>query len=77
MKKSDFLLLLDELVETDPGTLKGSELLSDIDGWDSLAVMGLIALVDEKFEITLSPKRMADCRTVDDLISLMGDKIEV
>ena len=77
MKKSEFLLLLDELIEADLGTLKGSELLSDIERWDSLIVMGLIALVDEKFEVTLSPKRLAACQTVNDLIGLIGDKIEV
>ena len=77
MIKSDFLLLVDELIEVDFGTLKGPEVLSDIGGWDSLAVMGFIALVDEKFETTLSPKRLAACRTVNDLIGLIGDKIEV
>lgn len=76
MKKSAFLLLLDDLIEIAPGKLKGPELLSDVGGWDSVAVMGFIALVDEQFEITLSPKRLADCKTVDDLVGLIGDRIE-
>ena len=46
MKKAQFLLALDELLELKPGTLKGSEKLSSFDNWDSLAVISLIALVD-------------------------------
>jgi acyl carrier protein len=77
MKKSDFLLLVDELIEKEPATLKGPEVLTELEGWDSVAVMGFIALVDEQFEFTLSPKRLAECRTVDDLVGLVGNHIEV
>jgi acyl carrier protein len=76
MKKSEFLRLLDELVESEPGTLQGAEALSDVEGWDSIAVMGFIGLVDEQFEVALSPKRLAACKTVNDLIALVGDRIE-
>ena len=76
MKKSEFLLLMDELIEADPGTLKGPEPLPEVEGWDSVAVMGFIALVDEQFELTLSPKRLAECRTIDDLVGLVGNHIE-
>jgi acyl carrier protein len=75
MKKSEFLLLMDELIEAEPGTLKGPEALSEVEGWDSVAVMGFIALVDEQFELALSPKRLAECRTIDDLVGLAGNHI--
>lgn len=76
MKKSEFLLLMDELIEAEPGTLKGLEALSAVEGWDSVAVMGFIALVDEQFEVTLSPKRLAECRTIDDLVGLVDSHVE-
>ena len=75
MKKREFLKLLDELIEIDSGTLTGAENLEDLESWDSYAVMGFIALVDEKFEITLFPKRIAESKTVDDLIDLLGNKV--
>jgi acyl carrier protein len=68
--------MLDEVVEAKPGTLQGPELLLDVDGWDSVAVMGFIALVDEQFEITLAPKRIAACKTVNDLLDLVSDQLE-
>lgn len=74
VEKKDFLLSLDELLEAEPGTLTGAELLQDMDSWDSLAVVGFIALVDEH-GVTLSPNHIAKCKTVDDLIALLGDQI--
>lgn len=73
--KKDFLLSLDELIEADPGTLTGAEMLQGMDSWNSLAVVGFIALVDEQFGITLSPNQIAKSKTVDELMALLGDRI--
>ncbi len=75
MKKEDFLFLLDELIEVEPGTLTGKEILRDLESFDSLAVVGFIAMVDEKFDVILSPNQIPKCEKVDDLIGLLGDKI--
>ena len=77
MKKSEFLRLLEEMLELDPDTLIGSETLKEVGKWDSVAVMGFIALVDEHFEIALAPKRLAECKTVDDLAGLVGDRLSL
>lgn len=75
MTKKEFLNLFEEIIEADPGSLKGSETLVDIRKWDSLAVVGLIAMVDENFGLTLSAKAIRDSKTVADLIGLLGDRI--
>jgi len=72
MKKSEFLLLLEEILEADPHTLTGAESLDGLEGWDSLGVVGFIALVDESFELTLSARKVNACKTVDELVSLIG-----
>jgi acyl carrier protein len=71
MNKSEFLLSLDELLELSPGTLKGPEKLADYDNWDSLAVISLISLADEKFNIVLGSDAIADAQTVNDLLALV------
>jgi acyl carrier protein len=76
MDKSEFLMLLDEIIEAAPGTLKETDLLADVDGWDSLAVMGLIAVVDETFGITLVPEKIAGSKTVADIVALLDGQIE-
>ena len=76
MKRSEFLLSLDELLELEPGTVKGSETLENLEGWNSLAVIGLMALMDERFGVSLQPRRIAACTTVADLMALLGDQIQ-
>ena len=75
MENNEFLLLLDELLELEPGTVKGSETLDSFDGWNSLAVISLMALVDEHFGISLQPRQIAACSTIADLVGLLGDRI--
>jgi acyl carrier protein len=75
MTKREFLSLFEEILEAAPGTLTGDEILPGMEGWDSLAVVSLIAMVDEQVGITLSPKDIAKAGTVADLIGLLGDRI--
>ena len=75
MTKREFLSELEEILEADPGSLKGDEPLPGLEGWDSLAVVSLIAMVDEQFGMTLSPKKIAKAGSVADIIGLLGDKI--
>jgi len=76
MRKNDFLQLMDELFELDEGTIQGSHELQQVPGWSSLTFIGLIAMVDEECEVTLSPKSILACQTVDDLIALLGHAVE-
>ncbi len=75
MKTAEFLAHLDDMLELDPGTLKGDEQLSDIPEWDSLAVISFIALVDEQFEIILEGEKLAEAKSIADLISLLGGRV--
>ena len=75
MENNEFLLLLDELLELEPGTVKGSETLDSFESWNSLAVISLMALVDEHFGISLQPRQIAACSTIADLVGLLGDRI--
>ena len=75
MTKKDFFVLLDELLENDPGTILGGEALAGMARWDSLAVIGFIALLDQHFALSVPAVRIMDCKTVDDLAALVGDKV--
>ena len=77
MERTEFLLSLDELLELEPGTVKGSEILDSLDGWNSLAGISFMALVDEHFGISLQPRQIAGCSTIADLVGLLGDRIGV
>ncbi|MBK5294520.1 MAG: acyl carrier protein [Acidobacteriia bacterium] len=70
MDRQTFLLQLDELLSLPAGTLKGPEKLETFEMWDSLATVNVIALANEHFDVTLSPRQIAGCTTVDELLAL-------
>ncbi len=76
MNKQAFLLSIHELLELDPGTVDLDSQLAGIESWDSLTVVGFIALVDEKFETVVSASKIDKCNTIGDLIMLIENKIE-
>jgi len=67
VNKAEFYQNLDELLEFDPGTIKGSELLADLEAWDSMTVLSFIAMADEKYGVNIRANRIAECKSVDDL----------
>lgn len=76
MNKREFLDLLEEVIGVDPGTLDGTETLAQL-GWDSLAVLVFIATIDERFGVDILPKELNKCKTVSDLMALLGDRVSI
>ncbi|GEM47599.1 acyl carrier protein [Deinococcus cellulosilyticus] len=74
MNKNEFFALLEEILETEPGSLKDDTDLQSV-GWDSLADVSFIAAVDNKFGMTLDPNQLSKSQTVQDLLNLVGDKV--
>lgn len=70
MTKEAFLLALDEMLELPAGTLKGPEKIEEIENWDSLAIINLMALVDETYGVKLAPRQIGAAETVDQLFAL-------
>ncbi len=73
MNKVEFYRNLDELLEIDPGTTTGGDLLEDLVGWDSVAVISFIAMADEKYGVNLPARRIAECKSVDDLAAIVAE----
>jgi acyl carrier protein len=46
----------------------------DIDGWDSMAHLNLIAAVELRFKIRFEPKELRSIKTVGDLARLIDTK---
>ncbi len=70
MNKDEFYRHLDELLDVDPGTIKGGELLADLEAWDSVTVVSFIAMADEKYGVNVPAQRIVACRSVDDLAAV-------
>jgi acyl carrier protein len=70
---AEFYRNLEELMEVDPGSLKGGDLLADLEAWDSVTVLSFIAMVDEKYDVNIPAKRIVECRSVDDLAAAVSE----
>jgi acyl carrier protein len=70
MTRDEFLAELGELLEAN-APLTGPEELSGLGSWDSVAVIGVIAMIDENLGVTLDPKKIYACNTADDLFALL------
>ncbi|MDC3203594.1 acyl carrier protein [Prochlorococcus sp. AH-716-B04] len=65
----EFLEELSEALDITDQVLEDSVTLDSL-GWDSLAVISSIALIDEYFNKTVSAKELSECKTIGDLIKL-------
>lgn len=72
MNIAAFCQQLDNLFELDPGTVTPEDSLQEISGWSSLTFMGLIAMVDEEYGITLKPAVVLRAGSVADLAAAIG-----
>ena len=61
---------IEELLEVDEGTLSPETELESIPSWDSLAVIGYIALVDREFSIIVDNEKLTSAKTIQDLLDL-------
>lgn len=75
MTLAGFYALIEEILELDPKSVRGDQPFRDLEGWDSMAVLNFIAMMDEQFEIVISPKDLAACVVVDDLARLAKEAV--
>ncbi len=75
MTRSDFVVKLDEIMDRPVGTTQFGQRLDAHSGWDSIAMMAFIAMVDAEFELRVAGPMLAAARTVDDLAALVGDRV--
>ncbi len=72
MKKQDFVQKLEELMELDEGELTIDSDMHDIDGYDSMALLSIIAFVDKNFGKKLTADQLIKVTTVESLINQIG-----
>ncbi|ANV98006.1 acyl carrier protein [Helicobacter enhydrae] len=69
MKKQEFLLALQDALQRDEA-LEENMKLNELEEWDSLAIVSLIALYDQLFAIQVTGNTLRECQSVSDLIAL-------
>ncbi len=72
MKKEKFFEGLLECMEIDPVKINEDTAFSELEDFDSMAVISIVAYVDEKFAASLSAEQLKNMKTVGDLMALVG-----
>ena len=75
MTRDEFLRALEEALMLDEGRLQPGVALAELPEWDSLGVVEFQSLVDSSFGIDVQPERIISCNSVDDLVSLVAEKL--
>jgi len=76
MTKIELCEIIDDVTESQPGTVNGDEVLTEIEGWDSMSVISFQSIMNEKFGLIFTGKQLMSAKTVDDLMRLVNEHIE-
>lgn len=72
MNSNDKIALIEDCMDFEGGSLKLEDKLADYEEWDSLSVLSVIALVNEKYNKTLTGEELKRAKTVSDIVKLIG-----
>lgn len=76
MKNEIILNNLSKLLEIDRGDLNLNSPLSGYVNWDSLALVSMIATIDEHFNVLLKGYEIEQCKTANDIFLMVENKIK-
>lgn len=72
MNKEEFYQRLAEILDNEE--VKPDDVLKQLDGWDSLAVLSVLALADSKYGASIKADEIRAVVTAADLASLVDSK---
>jgi acyl carrier protein len=75
MTKGEFIRDLAGVLNVSAEKLVPGALLESFEGWDSTAVLGVIAILEGTVGVQVEPDQVAGCKRIGDLIALAGPKL--
>ena len=64
----------EQLDETDVSEIKPDTKFRDLDEWSSLVALGLMAMIDDEYDISLKSDEMRRANTIQELFDLVKNK---
>lgn len=71
MTTEEKLTILEDVLEMESGTLKPDTKLSEMQAWDSMAHISLIAVCDDEYGKKLTGEQIRSFNTVQDVLDFM------
>jgi acyl carrier protein len=71
MNRRQIISQLEEVLEISPDTLREDEQVRNLEHWDSLKLLEVIAFADEQLHVQIDADRLAQCVTIGDILKLL------
>jgi len=76
MEIKEFLQnFVDVFEDTDASEITAETAFRDLDEWSSLLALSVMAMVDEEYDVQLTPQEMRAANTVGDLFNVVSSKL--
>lgn len=72
MKKEEFYEILVDALELEDVAVNEGTVFAELEDYDSMAVMSIIAMADEHFEKKFSSEQLRNMKSVADLMDMIG-----
>jgi acyl carrier protein len=73
MNREQFIPQLEMVLEMGTGTLREDQNVRNLEHWDSLKLLEVLALADELLHVQIDADRLAKCVTVGDILKLLEE----
>lgn len=61
--------------DIDASALNGSTIFKELDEWNSLVALSVIAMIDEEYDVTLKGNDITSANTIEDLYNTVQSKM--
>ena len=72
VSRQEFIEQLAVVLEEDPGDVNDQTKLADLEGWDSVGHLSVIACIDELFQKPVNVDQLRECETIGDIAERFG-----
>jgi len=72
MTEREKLAMLEDMMDLNEGELEADMCLDDVEGWDSMAKLSLIVLMDDEFGRVITAEQIRSLKNVKDILDLMN-----
>ncbi|MHB8900798.1 MAG: acyl carrier protein [Thermoguttaceae bacterium] len=74
MSRKRFLNVVEEALGMPEGSTAEGDRIDDLEGWDSVGALSVIALLDEEYGVSLDAGALQSCDTLGELAGLILKK---
>lgn len=74
MFKNQFISAFNEVFESKDAGISGSTVYQELEFWDSMSALMLVAMCDSQFNLKLTGSDIRNSKTIDELVDLLEKK---